>query len=203
MAYVIVVILSYLLGSSNMALYLSLLKGVNFRDKGSGNLGASNATILMGWKAGVLVGVHDIGKAFLAVLLARFIFPETAYIGAAAGVAAVIGHIFPFYLKFKGGKGFASFLGMTLGLNWKFALIVMAIVVLATFITDYIVSGTFTAIVIVPAYIGIADKSIIAAAIILIATAAILFKHFENIKRLLNGTEIGLKSTIKGKNRVT
>jgi len=202
MIYVIVILLSYLLGSSNMALYLSLLKGVNFRDKGSGNLGASNATILMGWKAGVLVGAHDIGKAFLAVFLANILFPQVPYIGAAAGVAAVIGHIFPFYLKFRGGKGFASFLGMTLGLNWKFALIVMALVVLATLVTDYIVSGTFTAIAIVPTYIGIADRSPVAAAIILVATGAILYKHFENIKRLCNGTEIGLRSTIKGKNRV-
>jgi glycerol-3-phosphate acyltransferase PlsY len=185
-----------------MALYLSLLKGVNFRDKGSGNLGASNATILMGWKAGILVGIHDIGKAFLAVFLANILLPNVRYIGAVAGVAAVIGHIFPFYLKFKGGKGFASFLGMTLALNWKFALIVLALVLLATLITDYIVSGTFTAIAVVPTYIGISDKSLIVAAIILIATAVILFKHFENIKRLCNGTEIGLRSTIKGKNRV-
>ena len=156
----------------------------------------------MGWKAGVLVGAHDIGKAFLAVFLANILFPQVPYIGAAAGVAAVIGHIFPFYLKFRGGKGFASFLGMTLGLNWKFALIVMALVVLATLVTDYIVSGTFTAIAIVPTYIGIADRSPVAAAIILVATGAILYKHFENIKRLCNGTEIGLRSTIKGKNRV-
>lgn len=202
MGYAVSILIGYLLGSSNMALYLSLAKGVNFRDKGSGNLGASNAAILMGWKAGILVGIHDIGKAFLAVFLARLLFPQVSHIGAAAGVAAVIGHIFPFYLKFRGGKGFASFLGMTLALNWKFALVLLILIVLATILTDFIVSGTFTAITLVPVYIGIVEKSIFAAGIILIATAAILYKHIENIRRLRIGTEIGLRSTLRGENRV-
>lgn len=203
MGYLISVILGYLLGSSNMALYLSLIKGVDFRGKGSGNLGASNATVLMGWKAGVLVGIHDIGKAFFAVFLSRLLFPALPYIGAVAGVSAVIGHIFPFYLRFRGGKGFASFLGMTLALNWKFALIVLALVVLATVLTDYIVAGTVTAITVVPAYLGIAGRSPVFAAIILVATVVIIFKHLENFKRIRNGTEIGLRSTIRGKHRVT
>lgn len=73
--------------------------------------------ILMGWKAGIIVGAHDIGNPALAVILARVLFPELEYAAAAAGVASVLGHIFPFYLKFKGGKGFTSYLGMTLALN--------------------------------------------------------------------------------------
>ena len=202
MGYAVSVLIGYLLGSSNMALYLSLARGVNFRGQGSGNLGASNAAILMGWKAGIIVGLHDIGKAFLSVFLARLLFPQLVYVGAAAGVAAVIGHIFPFYLKFRGGKGFASFIGMTLALNWKFALIVLVLVVLATLVTDFIVSGTFTAIAVVPVYMGIAEKSVIAAGIILVATSAILYKHIENIRRLRSGTEIGLRSTLRGENRV-
>lgn len=202
MGYAVSVLIGYLLGSSNMALYLSLARGINFRNQGSGNLGASNAAILMGWKAGILVGIHDIGKAFLSVFMAKLFFPQLVYVGAAAGVAAVIGHIFPFYLKFRGGKGFASFIGMTLALNWKFALIVLILVVLATLVTDFIVSGTFTAIVVVPVYMGIAEKSAIAASIILVATTAILYKHIENIRRLRMGTEIGLRSTLKGENKV-
>ena len=201
MGYAVSVLMGYLLGSSNMALYLSLAKGINFRNQGSGNLGASNAAILMGWKAGILVGIHDIGKAFLAVFLAKLLFPQLVYVGTVAGVAAVIGHIFPFYLKFRGGKGFASFIGMTLALSWKFALVLLVLIILATLITDFIVSGTFTAIAAVPIYIGIAEKSAVAACIILVATAAILYKHIENIKRLRSGTEIGLRSTIKGENR--
>ena len=74
-----------------------------------------------------------------AVLLAEFFCPQLEYAGAVAGVTCVLGHIFPFYLRFKGGKGFAPYLGMTLALNWKLALFVLVLVVLVTLITDYLV----------------------------------------------------------------
>ena len=202
MAYCIVIVIGYLLGCSSMALYLSKLNKVDFRSGGSGNLGASNATILMGWKAGVLVGIHDIGKAALAVILAKVLFPDIARIGAVAGVSCVLGHIFPFYLKFKGGKGFAAYYGMTLALNWKLALVVGIAVILVTLITDYIVSGTMTTIISVPAYLGFADKDGLLVLILLIATAVIVYKHRENFKKILNGTELGLRSAIRGDNRV-
>ena len=104
MGYLIAAMLAYLLGCSNMALYLSRLKKVNFRDKGSGNLGASNATLLLGWKAGVLVALHDAGKALLAVLLCRWLFPNREYVGAVAGIACVLGHIFPLLSEIQGWK---------------------------------------------------------------------------------------------------
>lgn len=202
MGYGIVILIAYLMGSSNMAFYLAKLRRQDLRQGGSGNLGASNATILLGWKAGVLVAVHDIGKAALAVVLARWAFPDLAHIGAVAGVACVLGHIFPFYLKFRGGKGFASYLGMTLALNWKLALVILAAVVIVTLVTDYIVCGTVTTIVAVPAYLGIAHHSFLLAGILCIATGVILFKHRENFPRMWNGTEIGLRSTLRGENRI-
>lgn len=201
MGYVIALVGAYLMGSSNLAYFLSKLKKVDLKADGSGNLGASNATILLGWWSGILVGAHDIGKAALAVLLAEWIFPDLPYIGAAAGVASVLGHIFPFYLKFKGGKGFASYLGMTLALNWKLALIIMAAVVLVTVITDYIVIGTVTTIVAVPVAEGILTHSLIVALILLVATGVILYKHRENFVRIRNRTEVGLRSTIRGDKR--
>ena len=149
----------------------------------------------------MLVGIHDIGKAYLAVTLASCLFPELTYAGAAAGVACVLGHIFPFYLKFKGGKGFASYLGMTLGLNWKLALVIAAVVVLVTLITDYIVVGTVTTVVSVPAYLGITTANLLLAGILCIATAVILYKHRMNFVRIWNGTEIGLRNASKGKYR--
>ena len=201
MGYLIVILAGYLLGSSNMAFYLSKLKKADLRGAGSGNLGASNATVLLGWRAGVLTAVHDIGKSALAVILARLLFRDLPFIGAVAGVASVLGHIFPFYLKFKGGKGFASYDGMTLALNWKLALIIALAVVVVTLITDYIVCGTLTTIISVPLYIGFAS-SWIAAGILLIATAVILYKHRENYPRMLNGTELGLRSAIRGDNKI-
>ena len=202
MGYVLVILAAYLLGSSNMALYISKIKKVDARAGGSGNLGASNAAILMGWGAGVTVAVHDIGKSALAVILARIVFPELPFIGTVAGVASVLGHIFPFYLKFRGGKGFASYLGMTLALNWKLALVVLALVLVVTLMTDYIVMGTTLTIVSVPVYMGIAEHSLLLALMLCIASLVIIYKHRMNYVRIWKGTEIGLRSVAKGKHRV-
>ena len=201
MGYFLAAILGYLLGCSNLAYYLSRAFKRDIRKDGSGNLGASNATVLFGWKAGASVAVHDIGKAVLAVILAKGLFPNLEYAGAAAGVAAVLGHIFPFYLKFKGGKGTASFLGLTLALNWRLALAVILILVLATIITDYIVIGTFSAIVTVPVYMGFFARNLILMAIVCVASFAIFWKHRENIGRMIRREEIGLRSTMRGDKR--
>lgn len=202
MGYLLAILLGYLLGCSSMAFYISKMKKKDIRTAGSGNLGASNATVLFGWGAGVAVALHDIGKAVIAVFLAKWLFPGLEHAGAAAGVACVLGHIFPFYLGFKGGKGLASYFGMTLALNWKLALIVAAVIVLATLITDYISVGALSSIVVVPAYMGFTTHSLLPAAILCVATLVMLLKHWENIVRIARGQEIGLRSTIRGDNRV-
>ena len=200
--YGLVLLLSYLIGCSSMALYVSKYKKVDLQKAGSGNLGASNTMILLGWKPAIIVGLHDIGKAVLAVVLAKLFCPDQLLVQAGAGVACVLGHMFPFYLHFKGGKGFASYLGMTFALNWKLALVVMVIVVIVTLISDYIVVGTVTTIVIVPAYMGYATRSLLLAAILCIATAVMLYKHRDNYSRILNGTEVGLRRANRGELRV-
>lgn len=202
MGYLIIILGAYLLGSSNLALYLFKWKKVDARNNGSGNLGASNATVLLGWPAGIAVAIHDIGKAAVSVILARILFPNLEYAGAAAGVACVLGHIFPFYLKFRGGKGFASYLGMTLALNWKFALVILVLVGIAMVVTDYIVAGTTLTILSTPVYMGIITHNLILALILCIATAVIIYKHRDNYVRIWNGTEIGLRSAAKGEHRV-
>ena len=201
MYYVLVILIAYLLGSSNMSYYISKIKGVDMQTKGSKNLGASNAMVLLGWKYGILVGIHDIGKSALAVFLTQLIFPDLPYIGAVAGVSSVLGHIFPFYLKFKGGKGFASYIGMTLALNWKLALIICVIIVLATLITDYIVVGTTLTITIVPTTLGIMERNWLLPLILLLGTIVIIWKHRENYVRIVKGTEIGLRSANRGEHR--
>ncbi len=202
MGYLLAILGGYLLGCSNMALYLSRLKKVDIRSAGSGNLGASNAVILMGWGAGVLTAVHDIGKAILAVILAETSLPDLEHIGAVAGVSCVLGHIYPFYLKFKGGKGFASYLGMTIALNWRIALVVLALVVIVTLVTDYIVAATTTTIIVVPLWMGFASRSLTLSLILLVATAVMLWKHRENYVRMYKGTEIGFRSAGRGDHRV-
>lgn len=201
MYYILVIFCAYLIGSSSMSYYISKIKGIDMQTKGSKNLGASNAMVVLGWKYGILVGIHDIGKSALAVILAQLIFPNLPYIGAVAGIASVLGHIFPFYLKFKGGKGFASYIGMTIALNWKLAIIICVIIVLATLITDYIVVGTTLTITIVPTALGIMERNWLLPIILLIGTLVILWKHRENYVRILKGTEIGLRSANRGEHR--
>lgn len=203
MWYVIVALAAYLLGSSNMAFYLEKLMKKNVRGGGSGNLGASNAVILLGWKAGVLVGIHDIGKAMLAVWLSQWLLPEVPYIGVVAGVACVLGHIFPFYLKFKGGKGFASFVGMVIALNWKVAIAMVVMIVVVTWVTDYIVAATLSSIISLPIAMGSVNQSLWVGLIVAVASIVIGVKHHENLKRIfITGTEIGFRNASTGKHRI-
>lgn len=201
MKYILVILMGYLLGCSNMAWYLSRLAKADLRSGGSGNLGASNAVVLLGWKAGFLTAVHDVGKSVIAVLLAQWLLPQWELAGAAAGVASVLGHIFPFWLKFKGGKGCASYFGMTLAMNWRFALVILAAFILITIITDFIVSGTLTLVICTPVYLGITQGWLLAL-ILCLGTLVIIFKHRENYPRMLNGTELGLRSAIRGDNKL-
>lgn len=202
MRYFLILLGAYLIGCSSMAFYLSKIMKKNFRGNGSGNLGASNATVLLGWRAGILVGIHDIGKGILAVCLAKWLYPDLEYGAVAAGTACVLGHIFPFYLKFKGGKGLASFIGMTVALNWKLALAVVILLVVVTLITDYIVIGTVVIALTVPVAMGILAGSLVLALLLGIPAAVILYKHRENYVRIARETEIGLRSTIKGEHRM-
>ena len=156
----------------------------------------------MGWRAGVLVAVHDVGKALLAVVLARLLLPDRAGIGVVAGAACVLGHIFPVFFKCEGGKGFASYIGMTLALNWKFALVVIAAVIIITVALDYLVLGTTFTVISLPVYLMVTSAPWIAVVAACTATAVILYKHKTNYVRIWNGTEIGLRSTIKGEHRI-
>ena len=202
MKYILVIALGYLLGCSNMAKYIAAMKKVDLSAGGSGNPGASNAVILMGWGAGALVAIHDIGKAALAVILARLMFPGAPLIGAVAGVAAVLGHIFPFWMKFKGGKGFASYLGMTIALNWKFAIVVLLLVAVVTLITDYIVAATTNTIILVPIWMGLTAGSWVLFLILLLGSLVIAWKHRENYVRMYHGTEIRFRKAGRGDYRV-
>jgi len=202
MIYIAAALIGYLFGCSNLAWFLGKARGFDIRSHGSNNAGASNAAITMGLKTGIIVGIHDIGKSCLAALLVSFLLPDLPYVGAVAGVSAVLGHIFPFFLRFKGGKGFAPFMGLVLALDWRFFLMLVLAVLLITLITDYIVLGTFTAIVSFPTYLYVTHNTLILTALVSVASLMIFYKHFINIKRLCTGQEIGLRRTLSKKDRV-
>lgn len=200
-SYALIVLLAYLLGTSNLAYFIARRRGINILQTGTNNPGASNAMMLLGWKTGILVGLHDIGKAFLAAFLAGLLFPELPLSREVAGAACVLGHMFPFYLRFRGGKGFASTLGMIAALNWRFVLLLGVAIIVVVLITDYIVAGTVLTVVSYPVYC-LATHQLIAAAILAGIALIILMKHRVNFVRIWKGTEVGLRRAHRGELRV-
>ena len=200
-SYVLIVLIAYLLGTSNLAYFIGRRRGIDILKTGTGNPGASNAMMLLGWKTGILVGIHDIGKAVLATWLCGVLFPDVSLSREVAGAACVLGHLFPFYLSFRGGKGFASTLGMIAALNWRFALLLGVAIIVVVLITDYIVTGTVLTVLSYPIYC-LATHQLIAAAILAGIALIILYKHRGNFVRIWKGTEVGLRRAHKGELRV-
>ena len=192
MNYVITSLISYLAGSINPAYFIAKANGFDIRERGSMNAGASNIKVNFGWGAGVFTALCDMLKAIIAIKVSGYLFPGDEVIPFFAGAMAIVGHIFPFYLGFKGGKGFASFIGMLLAINWKLALAVMALTAIIAFVTNYIVMATLTVICIPPIYY-LYHKANIYVVLILVAVALLIaYKHRVNIGRILRHEEIGV-----------
>lgn len=198
LAYVICAVTGYLCGCFSLSYILAKARGFDIRTRGTNNAGASNAVITLGVKAGVAVGACDIFKAFIPVLVLSLIFSGADYplVKHITAVSCVIGHMHPFYLKFRGGKGFASYIGATLAINWWFGLLVVAGILLLAFITDYIVSGTFFTITALPLFVWLYDKSWIGAIILAALSLLILIRHYKNIKSIINGTEKSVRESL-------
>lgn len=193
--YFICALIGYLIGCSNMALYISKIKKVDLRAAGSKNLGASNATMLIGKRAGAIVFLHDALKVILAVLLTDWLFPDTEYGNIITAAAGVLGHMYPFYLKFHGGKGFASYIGMGFVVNWKFGLAMLIALGIVALLADWIVAGTFFHITITPIFLFF-TQGWIPALIAFFASLCIFIKHIENIKRKIKNEETGIREVI-------
>lgn len=194
--------LGYLIGSSSMSFYISRAKKINLKEEGSKNLGASNTLAIMGKKAGLAVLVHDVLKSFLVITIIRLClhipYNQVGWLLAVGGIFAVVGHIFPFYLNFKGGKGFATYIGVVMGLDWRLFLGIVVLIVVAAFITDYIVAGTFSTITVAPIYFLFRQEWLVAA-ILLAGSLLILYKHRENIVSIKNGKEMKVRSAFANK----
>jgi glycerol-3-phosphate acyltransferase PlsY len=185
----LVILIGYLIGSVPFALLLARHIGAaDLRQIGSGNLGAANVLRTSGVRAGILVAALDIAKGAASVLLAIRLSPDAAA-PAAAGLAAIIGHVYPVWLRFRGGKGVATACGVFLVLA-PFALIpAMMLFVLTVWATRYVSLGSVLASLALPsvAYAaGSPGPAVIAACA---AAALILFRHQSNLMRLFAGTE--------------
>lgn len=200
--YVIGAVIGYLIGTISPSYIIARAKKKNLRGGGSGNLGASNTAILLGWQYGVLVGFLDILKALVPIVIAKLAFTEYEYLPYIIATCIILGHMFPFYLKFKGGKGFATFFGSVLGLHWPAFIIIGLIFLIVVGVSDKMALGTFTVISLFPIYIGVVDRNLIYVGIVLVASIVIFIKHIENIKRLAKKEEIGVREALAGKHKL-
>ena len=199
MNYVIAILVGYLLGCINPAYLIAKAKGFDIRTRGSLSAGASNAKITMGWPYFFIVLAYDLLKSVIAVLVIRHCFPETPSAAILAGTAAVYGHVFPFYLGFKGGKGYASFIGLMLAVDFRLAVIVILVGLLLAFLSNWIVAATLTCIIGFPIAYWLAEKpELLNVIFIVTASLLICLEHIPNYRRLVRHQEIGINKNYVG-----
>ena len=145
--------------------------------------------MLMGKKIGAFSAVFDIFKAFFAVTLARQLFPACAIAREVAAVACILGHIFPLFMHFKGGKGLACIGGSIMAYNLKFFLLLLTIEIVLALVTDYICVIPLTVAVAVPLLYARHCESVLALFLLTVTALVVIFKHMENIRRILEGRE--------------
>ncbi len=181
---------SYLLGSVSFSiLVVKMIARKDIRDEGSGNAGATNVLRNHGAAAGIVVALLDVAKGAAAVLLMRAATGNPAY-AAGAAFAVILGHVFPVFFRFRGGKGVATTMGAFAALVWAPTLVAVAVFLLVVAATRYVSLGSVIATVLLPP-ISILFFHVPEAVVLAECAVALLvvFKHLENLKRLAAGTE--------------
>ena len=184
--------LAYLLGSIPFGYVLvKLFRHQDIRATGSGNIGATNVARSGAKGLAIATLLLDLGKAFVAVKIAQHILPGSYDLAVAAAVAAILGHVFPIWLRFHGGKGVASALGVFLALSWPSALAALAVFVILFALTRYVSLASIVAAAAFPVFgfhfVPYRTPMVIAG--FLFIPLLIIIKHHQNIRRLLSGTE--------------
>lgn len=188
--------LSYLLGSVNFGIILSRkLEQDDVRTHGSGNAGSTNMLRNYGKKLAFITIIGDMAKVAVAILIARLIVGDLFYdehtivLKSFAGLFCVMGHIFPCYFSFKGGKGVATCGGMVFMIDWRIALILLAVFFITLLITRWVSLGSILMALLYPILIYFFYKSLLIILIAAIFALIILIAHRQNITRIFNGTE--------------
>ena len=200
--YIIVGIVAYLIGSISFSIIISKkMAGFDVREKGSGNAGATNVLRSVGKKAAALTLLGDALKGVVAILFAIIVGAiakdiDKALLVQIAGILVVIGHTFPIFFKFKGGKGVATSLGVLLMTNWQIGLICLVFALVLMILTQMVSMGSVVAAILFPILVLFLDNNhfIITEGsgyfiYSLILAVLVAYNHRSNIKRILNGTE--------------
>jgi glycerol-3-phosphate acyltransferase PlsY len=188
MSFYLLIAFAYFLGSVPVGILLAKIKGKDPRKVGSGNIGATNVMRAAGKTTGALTLVGDALKGLIPVA-AALILGESKLIVAAVGLAAFLGHLFPVFLKFKGGKGVATALGVYLGLDPLAVLIAVIIFVLLLLKWRFVSLGSLVGVAVMPLLLYLFNAPIHYIYLVLVIGTLIFIKHKDNIRRLIAGTE--------------
>lgn len=185
-------VIGYLMGNFSAGILIAKAFGVNdIRNVGSHSSGSTNVLRTLGWVPSVLTLVGDCLKSYLAALIGSALAGIPGMMTGA--FCAILGHDFPVFLKFKGGKGVASTLGMLLAMDWRVGLILLGVVLLLTWLTRCVSIGSITAAFIMPFLTAIMERGREGYALFVIFTAMTaaldIYSHRANIKRLIRGEE--------------
>ncbi|MDR0671444.1 MAG: glycerol-3-phosphate 1-O-acyltransferase PlsY [Oscillospiraceae bacterium] len=203
---VLILVISYLIGSLNISILVSrLFLRVDIRDYGSGNAGSTNAYRVMGKKWAAVVAVGDILKGVLAVLFGYWMMSEAAGGGVGrllAGLAVILGHVFPIFFKFRGGKGVMTTAAILAVVDWRVCAVVLGVFLVTALITRWVSLGSILAALFVPVCMygfhrGAGRETWIYVVLSAVISFVIIFMHRENIGRLLTGSE--RRFTFKGR----
>jgi glycerol-3-phosphate acyltransferase PlsY len=184
--------IAYLLGSIPFGyLLVRIFRKEDIRTTGSGNIGATNVARSGAKGLGIATLLLDLGKAYLAVKIAQWLGPGNYDVAVAAAIAAILGHVYPVWLGFRGGKGVASALGVFLALTWPSALSILAVFIVVFLLTRYVSLASIIASASLPlfAFHFVPQRTPIVIFGFLFIPILVIVKHHQNIRRLLNGTE--------------
>lgn len=186
MLILVIVLISYLLGSVPVGFIVGKTKGIDIRKHGSGNIGTTNAFRVMG-KAGIIVLAGDVAKGILAVLLGKYFGGPV--VGLISGLAAMAGHNWSIFLKFNGGRGVATAAGVLIALAPPVMVLALSIWGITVFITRYVSLGSILGAGPVPILLWAFDKHWSYIIFGVVVAVLIIYRHCPNLKRLLDGTE--------------
>jgi len=194
----VVMFIGYMFGCIQTAYILGKIVGkMDIRDKGSHNAGASNATMVLGWKFGILTAVVDVLKGIIPVVLVKALFPSTPALAYMSGLSAILGHMFPFYMGFRGGKGVSTLMGLLLGYDLRWGLVFVVTMIVLSLVFDYVLIGSWTVFTGLPILTyGLALPPACLLLAFLISVIAYI-KHAENIQHLRSGEEVRVSTAMK------
>jgi glycerol-3-phosphate acyltransferase PlsY len=189
----IVVVTAYLIGSIPTGLLLGKAYGIDVRKEGSGNIGATNLYRTVGRKVGIITLVGDCLKGLLPVVIVKF-SALPSELTAWVGLAAFCGHVFSVFLKFRGGKGVATALGVFLALAPLAVALALALFAVMMYLWRYVSLGSITAAAVMPLAVFFTGGSRAVTMVTLIISLIVILRHHENIGRLLSGSESKFKA---------